>query len=124
MEPTVYNTLLWRASSRPRALERDGNRCTVSRLLGGRCTEGTPLHVHHIVPVEEGGDPYDLDNLGTTCAAHHPMWEALRRLLLRHLLEPEEERWRCPHRHASTEAREQCERRRRRQVERRERLAA
>lgn len=107
----VYSTLRWRITRR-RALERDGHRCTVSRLLGGVCSDG-PLHAHHIVPVGEGGQAFDLDNVGTTCAAHHPQWEALRRLLVRKLLglDAEDRPPRCPHAHRSREAREICERR-------------
>jgi hypothetical protein len=100
----IYNTLRWRAA-RTRALERDGRRCTVSRLLGGPCSAG-PLHVHHVEPVADGGDPYALDNLGTVCSSHHPQWEALRRLLVRRRSEPPV---RCPHRHRTAEARRICE---------------
>lgn len=102
----IYNTLFWRII-RERAFERDGNRCTVSRLLGGDCSPG-PLHAHHIVAVDEGGSPFDLDNVGTTCAAHHPVWESLRRLLVRRMMQPEP---RCRHYHRTREAREICERR-------------
>lgn len=97
--------------ARSRALARDGNRCTVSRLLGGPCSDG-PLHAHHVLAVGDGGDPFDVDNLGTTCAAHHPMWEALRRQLVRRLLAPAP---RCPHQHRTAEARAICEKRMNRQ---------
>lgn len=104
----LYNTLHWRVV-RSRALARDGNACTVARLIGGACSAG-PLHAHHIVPVSEGGAPLDEDNVATTCSAHHPQWEALRRLLVRRLLEPENAAPpRCPHTHRSAEARRQCE---------------
>lgn len=105
----IYSTLRWRVTRR-RAIERDGGRCTVSRLLGGACAPGSP-HVHHIVPLDEGGAEYDLDNLGTACASHHPMWEALRAILVRKILGLDERPLRCPHRHRSREAREVCERR-------------
>lgn len=112
---SLYHTFRWRAT-RSRALARDGHRCTVSRLLGGRCSPG-PLHAHHIVPVSDGGAAYDVDNVGTSCAAHHPRWEALRRRLVAEqqtgLPVP-----RCPHRHRSREARQICERRLARAVER------
>lgn len=101
----LYSSLRWRAA-RSRALARDGHRCTVSRLLGGECTGR--LHVHHIVAVSEGGEEFDLANLGTACAAHHPLWESLRRVLVRRLTA---EAPRCPHHHASAEARRICERR-------------
>jgi 5-methylcytosine-specific restriction endonuclease McrA len=113
MAGTVYNTARWR-SVRERVLARDGARCTVSRLLGGDCSPG-PLHVHHIVPVEDGGAPYDEDNLGTACARHHPTWESLRRRLARARAR---ETIRCPHSHRSLDARLICEARlaRRRQA--------
>jgi hypothetical protein len=99
----LYSQLRWHAVA-ARARSRDGNRCTVSRLLGGECTGR--LHVHHIVAVSEGGALYDLENLGTACAAHHPLWESLRRVLVRKLTaEPP----RCPHHHASADARRLCE---------------
>jgi hypothetical protein len=110
---SIYNTLIWR-TARARALARDGSRCTVARLLGGECRG--PLHVHHLIPVESGGDAFALDNLGTACESHHPAWEALRRSLVR-AQEPEEPRpVRCRHRHATAEAREICERRMRREA--------
>lgn len=105
---SLYHTLRWRAT-RAQAFARDGHRCTVSRLLGGSCAPG-PLHAHHIVPVADNGEPFDLDNVGTTCSAHHPQWEALRRTLVRKQLGLERPR-RCPHYHRSREAREICERR-------------
>ena len=107
---SIYTSPRWLAA-RERALARDGERCTVSRLLGGRC--GGTLHVHHIVPLADGGAPFDLDNLGTSCARHHPRWEALRRAVLGGR---ERARRRCPHRHTSREARRQCEARLNRQL--------
>ncbi len=101
----LYSTLHWRTVA-ARARKRDGNRCTVARLLGGDC-HGR-LHVHHIVPVSEGGPEFDLENLGTVCASHHPFWESLRRVLVRRLTTPMPK---CGHWHASREAREICERR-------------
>lgn len=101
------DTKLWE-DARARALARDGHTCTVARLFGGRCSPG-PLHVHHIVARSEGGALYDLDNLGTTCSAHHPFWESLRRTLVRRLVAPLPVP-RCPHRHVTRAAREQCER--------------
>lgn len=111
MPKHLYSTLRWRVA-RQRALERDQHRCTVSRLLGGACSPG-PLHVHHIVPVEDGGRPYDLDNLGTTCAGHHPTWEALRRKLVQG---DAPKSTRCRHNHRTPEGRAICEARRARQL--------
>jgi HNH endonuclease len=114
---TIYGTHRWRLAARA-ARERDEGRCTVSRLLGGRCSRGTP-HVHHLVPVEEGGARYDLDNLATVCASHHPTWESVRRSLLNARRDPEPRPIRCTHQHRSREAREICERRMARQARRR-----
>lgn len=113
MAEPIYHTSLWRAT-RALAIARDGHRCTVSRLLGGSCAPG-PLHVHHVVAVSDGGAPFDLDNVGTACASHHGMWEPLRRLLARRVLEDDGPP-RCPHRHPSAEARAICERRLERQA--------
>lgn len=101
----IYDTQEWR-DARAAALYRDGGRCTVARLLGGPCTDD--LHVHHVVAIEDGGAPFDVDNLGTACSSHHPMWEALRRQLVRRLLSAPP---RCPHEHRSREARRICEER-------------
>lgn len=103
----IYDTLQWRRARRA-ARSRDGNRCSVARLLGGECA-GT-LHVHHLRPVAEGGAPYDIDNLLTACSSHHPVLEALRRRLLDVTAPPVEDGPpRCRHRHPSAEARAQCE---------------
>lgn len=100
-----YSSSRWRRVA-ARARTRDGNRCTVGRLLGGECSD--LLHVHHIVAVSDGGAPYDLDNVGTACSTHHPTWESLRRLLVRRQLEAAPK---CRHFHPTAEARAICERR-------------
>lgn len=108
---SIYNTTRWRRTS-ARAIARDGHRCTVARLLGGECSPG--LDAHHIIPVREGGHPYDLDNVGTACDTHHPQWENLRRALVgRRQRKPDLPR--CPHQHRSREARRLCEARMARQ---------
>lgn len=99
----LYRTPEW-AEARDAALERDGRRCTVARLLGGPCHR--TLDVHHLTPVAEGGDPFDLDNLVTACHRHHPMLERMRRYLLR-----AQARRRCGHAHRYDHARRECERR-------------
>lgn len=112
MPIAIYDTLKWRVV-RSRTLARDGSSCTVAGLLGGACSP--ILHVHHIEPVADGGAPFDLDNLATVCARHHPMWEALRRGIVARRSAPAAEVY-CPHHHRSREAREICERRLRRQI--------
>jgi len=109
-----YTSAEWLAA-REVVLARDGSRCSVARLLGGRC-RGV-LHVNHILPRSERPDlALDPDNLGTACASHHPAWEALVRALRRRpqlnlaALPP------CRHRHPYPEGRRQCERRRRRRL--------
>jgi 5-methylcytosine-specific restriction endonuclease McrA len=101
-----YNTPEWLAL-RARAIARDRGRCTVARLLGGRC--GGRLHVHHIVPRAESPElALDLDNAATVCGSHHPIWESLRRTVV----EKRERRWRrCTHAHRYPGARAACERR-------------
>ena len=44
------------------ALNRDAWRCTA-------CNRRGRLEVHHVVPLHQGGDGYDLDNLASHCAA-------------------------------------------------------
>lgn len=100
---TIYDSLRWQAA-RGRALRRDASRCTVSRWLGGACSAS--LHVHHVVPVSEGGAPFEVENLATACARHHPQWEALRRRIVKGNEEPFP---RCPHYHRTSEGRRQCE---------------
>lgn len=107
---SFYNSLRWRVVA-ARAVSRDGGRCTVSRWLGGACTG--PLHAHHIHAVAEGGPAFDIENVGTACAAHHPMWESLRRHLVKRMLTPPPK---CTHWHPTRQARELCERRMARRV--------
>ncbi len=99
----LYQTAEW-AHARDAALSRDGRRCTVSRLFGGDCHP--VLHAHHVIPVSDGGAPYELDNLLTACASHHPMLEAMRRYVLR-----KRQPRRCRHNHRYDHARRECERR-------------
>lgn len=87
------------------AIERDGSRCTVGWLLGGRCHE--TLDVDHLIPRNEGGLDV-LENVITVCHRHHPMREAIRREILHR------RGWKhCPHKpgtHRYEGAREACER--------------
>lgn len=104
MATSLYSTSRWQ-QTRAQALARDGNTCSVARLFRGACSTA-PLHVHHIVPVSDGGDPFDLDNLASTCSVHHPMWEAVRRVLAKQIVEGAP---RCGHHHTSAESRRLCE---------------
>lgn len=68
-------------------LERDGNRCTYGNyqeddtrgLTRGGCRATRGLDVHHRIPIEDGGDPFDEDNLRTLCDGHHAVTEAAYR---------------------------------------------
>lgn len=102
----LYDSPEWRAV-RDRVLARDGRRCTVGRLLGGPCHP--TLHVHHVVPVSEGGAPFDDDNAVTVCARHHPMLEAIRRAVLARRERPVPK---CRHNHRYDHARRECHERR------------
>jgi 5-methylcytosine-specific restriction endonuclease McrA len=46
------------------AKARDGHRCR-------RCGSTEQLEAHELVPLLEGGNPFDLDNLVTLCAVCH-----------------------------------------------------
>lgn len=107
----VYNSQEWRDVC-TRVLLRDGFRCIVSKLLGGECSP-PPLHVHHIVPLADGGAPFDEDNCASVCSRHHPIWEALRRRVVE---AREGKPVRCPHKHVHRLAREECEARMRREL--------
>jgi hypothetical protein len=109
---SFYSSAEW-IEVRDLVRERDGRRCSVGRLLGGSCRG--PLHVHHILSRRERPDlALDQDNLGTVCASHHPMWEALLRLL--RILNGDAELPPCGHVHPYREGREACDRKRREQI--------
>jgi len=104
-----YNSAAWLELAE-RVRVRDGHRCTVARLLGGRCSD--ILHVHHVIPRSERPDlELDEENCITACASHHPTLEAVRRLIVSIL---DEAPTRCPHRHPYESGRRACEERRRR----------
>ena len=52
------------ALARRRALDRDGWRCQ-------QCGKPGRLEVDHLVPLEQGGAPYDLSNLQSLCKGCH-----------------------------------------------------
>lgn len=110
MEDAFYHLRDW-LDLAERVRVRDGRRCTVARLLGGRCSG--VLHVHHVIPRSERPDlELDPDNCITACACHHPTLEAVRRLIVAILSEDPP---RCPHRHPYESGRRACEERRRRE---------
>lgn len=90
MSADLYSTLRWRGA-RAACLARDGHACTT--VLGYdmadegdewadvpiTCGEKDGLHVHHVERVQDGGDPYALDNLITLCAPCHARLHAMMR---------------------------------------------
>lgn len=68
-------------------LERDGHRCTYGNypeddtrgLTSAGCLARHGLDVHHRIPIENGGDPFDETNLRTLCDDHHAVVEAAYR---------------------------------------------
>jgi 5-methylcytosine-specific restriction endonuclease McrA len=58
----IRSTARWQRA-RAEARRRDGNRCA--------CGKTRNLQVHHIVSLEDGGDPFALNNLITVCARCH-----------------------------------------------------
>lgn len=78
-----YTTSHWRRV-RAAAVERDDGRCTAVEGYDSVqdehgewvevpvvCGDTEDLHVHHVTRPEDGGDPFDLDNLLTLCPSHH-----------------------------------------------------
>ena len=59
----IYNLRKW-TICRQRALFRDGHRCT-------KCGKSGRLEVHHIQPLVDGGEPFDLINLESLCVPCH-----------------------------------------------------
>lgn len=59
--------------ARAEALSRDGGECVSCGLSNEEHVERYEhgLHTHHIEPVSEGGDKFDLENLETVCAECH-----------------------------------------------------
>jgi 5-methylcytosine-specific restriction enzyme A len=59
----VRNSRLWQRA-REAAKQRDGHRC-------GGCGLSSRLSVHHITPIEQGGEPFPISNLVTLCRRCH-----------------------------------------------------
>ena len=61
-------------------LDRAGWRCQAILISGERCKNAAPghrLYADHIVEIEDGGSPTDLDNGQCLCHAHHGAKTAL-----------------------------------------------
>ena len=69
----------WQAARRA-AFERDKFRCT-------SCGRSGRLEAHHLVRLEDSGDPYALENLATRCRSCHIQEH-------RKTLSPDEKAWR------------------------------
>ena len=52
------------ARVRRAAFDRDGWRCR-------KCSKPGRLEAHHVTPLHEGGEPYDLANVETLCRRCH-----------------------------------------------------
>lgn len=63
-DQAIYRSKQWR-NLRPGIFERDGYRC---KIAGPKCTT-VATQVDHIVPMSQGGAPYDPDNLRASCRA-------------------------------------------------------
>ena len=59
----VYNSRRWQVI-RQIVKKRDGYKCR-------NCGFGGRLEVDHIVPIAQGGDPFDLSNLRSLCRGCH-----------------------------------------------------
>ena len=62
MKRRIYATPAWRAL-RPVVLERDAHRCQI----GGKHCTVVATEVDHIVPLADGGAPYDPTNCRAAC---------------------------------------------------------
>ena len=58
---------------------RDGYRCV-------RCRKASRLEAHHIVPIGECDDPYDISNIVSLCRTHH--------IEEHHPVDPSRQEWR------------------------------
>lgn len=68
-----YRDKKWKRA-RAHALARDGHRCQA--FIGGvQCDRENDLTVHHIQPLRNGGEPFELWNLVTLCRPHHEQLE-------------------------------------------------
>ena len=83
----IYCTRRWQAL-RVRVIQRDRGRCCKCEKVGGS------IEVHHIVPIRNGGDPWNLANLQSLCRLCHikkhrppvdPVRQAWNRLIAREL---------------------------------------
>jgi hypothetical protein len=61
-----------KAATHHAVMLRTGGRCTFVNERGERCTEDRYLHLHHIVPLSQGGSD-DQSNLTCLCSGHHAL---------------------------------------------------
>ena len=73
----VYRSPRWELVRRS-VLARDKWRCTSCGLPGR-------LQIHHVLPLDEGGAPFDADNLRALCTICHR--------LEHHPVDPERAKW-------------------------------
>ena len=72
----MYATPLWR-KLRAQILIRDGWTCQGRCKELGRTSAGS--EVHHLLPIREGGEPFDPDNLRLLCRDCHRLEHHKRR---------------------------------------------
>lgn len=68
-ESRFYNKRKWRDDVAPQQLRREPL-CRICSLAG-KYTPAT--EVDHVIPMREGGAPFDMLNLQSVCGAHHSM---------------------------------------------------
>ena len=82
----IRSGAVWQRKRRE-ILQRDGHQCSWGLWRGdrgtqtyprGRCPVTDGLDVHHVTPIEDGGEPYDDANLRTLCRQHHERAERER----------------------------------------------
>ena len=59
----IYRSKRWQIVRR-KVIKRDGYRCR-------SCGRAGRLEVDHLVPIAQGGDPFDMSNLESKCRACH-----------------------------------------------------
>ena len=83
----IRSTRAWKAAQRL-CLQLAEHRCSYGLEPGdrgtthfedGRCPVEIELQAHHRIPIEDGGDPFDQENLRCLCATHHAREEAAYR---------------------------------------------
>lgn len=59
----IYQTKAWQ-NVRHAVLKRDGYKCR-------KCGRHGAIEIHHVVPLADGGKPFDMENLESLCRRCH-----------------------------------------------------